>query len=46
LKFDYFFLQPMFDDAENNNVDETINYCLRHPRWNLSLQTHKLLGLQ
>tara|TARA_B110000003_G_scaffold100063_1_gene102255 strand:- start:305 stop:946 length:642 start_codon:yes stop_codon:yes gene_type:complete len=46
LKFDYFFLQPMFDDTENNNVNETINYCLKHPRWSLSLQTHKLLGLQ
>ena len=46
LKFNFFFLQPMFDDAKNNNVNETINYCLKHPRWNLSLQTHKLLGLQ
>ena len=46
MKFDYFFLQPMFDDAENNNIADTINYCLKHPRWSLSLQTHKLLGLQ
>ena len=46
LNFDYFFLQPMFEDTENNNIAETINYCLEHPRWSLSLQTHKLLGLQ
>jgi 7-carboxy-7-deazaguanine synthase len=45
LKFNYFFLQPMFDDQENNNLETTVKYCLSHPRWSLSLQTHKLLGL-
>jgi len=45
LKFNYFFLQPMFDDQENNNLEATVEYCLSHPRWSLSLQTHKLLGL-
>jgi 7-carboxy-7-deazaguanine synthase len=45
LKFNYFFLQPMFDDQENNNLETTVEYCLSHPRWSLSLQTHKLLGL-
>ncbi|HAZ78580.1 MAG TPA: 7-carboxy-7-deazaguanine synthase [Porticoccaceae bacterium] len=46
LQFDYFFLQPMFEHQENNNVQLTVDYCLKHPRWSLSLQTHKLLGLQ
>jgi 7-carboxy-7-deazaguanine synthase len=27
------------------NIDATLRYCLRHPRWRLSLQTHKLLGI-
>ncbi|MDE0747220.1 MAG: 7-carboxy-7-deazaguanine synthase [Porticoccaceae bacterium] len=45
LKFNHFFLQPMFDDQKNNNLETTVEYCLSHPRWSLSLQTHKLLGL-
>jgi 7-carboxy-7-deazaguanine synthase (Cx14CxxC type) len=46
LNFEHFFLQPMFDEDENGHVKETIEYCLTHPRWSLSLQSHKLLGLQ
>ena len=46
LNFEHFFLQPMFDEDENEHVKETIEYCLTHPRWSLSLQSHKLLGLQ
>jgi len=46
LNFDHFFLQPMFDEDENKHVKETIEYCLTHPRWSLSLQSHKFLGLQ
>lgn len=46
LAFDHFFLQPMdgADLAENTRV--AIRYCQQHPRWRLSLQTHKLLGLR
>ena len=46
LNFEHFFLQPMFDEDENDHVKETIEYCLTHPRWSQSLQSHKLLGLQ
>ena len=46
LNFEHFFLQPMFDEDENEHVKATIEYCLTHPRWSLSLQSHKLLGLQ
>jgi 7-carboxy-7-deazaguanine synthase (Cx14CxxC type) len=46
FQFNYFFLQPMFEDSKNSNVEETVKYCLEHPRWSLSLQTHKLLGLR
>ena len=45
-QFDYFFLQPMFEEGQNTNIEQTVKYCLDHPRWSLSLQTHKLLGLQ
>ena len=45
LKFDYFFLQPMDGPHRETNTQLTIQYCLEHPQWRLSLQTHKLLGL-
>jgi 7-carboxy-7-deazaguanine synthase (Cx14CxxC type) len=46
LAFDHFFLQPM-DGAELvENTIAAIRYCQQHPRWRLSLQTHKILGLR
>lgn len=46
LAFSHFFLQPM-DGAETQlNTQRAIDYCLRHPRWRLSIQTHKLVGLR
>jgi len=44
--FDNFFLQPMDSPAREANTRAVIGYCLAHPRWRLSLQTHKLLGLR
>ena len=46
LDFKHFLLQPM-DEGDNGaaNLRATIDYCLAHPKWRLSLQTHKLLGL-
>lgn len=48
LAFDFFYLQPM-DDADPtvsaNNIQMAVKYCLLHPQWKLSLQTHKLLGI-
>ena len=46
LAFDYFFLQPMDGPRVAENTREAIAYCLAHPRWRLSIQTHKLLGLR
>jgi 7-carboxy-7-deazaguanine synthase (Cx14CxxC type) len=46
LAFDHFFLQPMDGPATAANTELAIEYCLRNPRWRLSLQTHKLLGLR
>jgi len=43
LKFDHFYLQPM--DGKENAVADTLKYCLNHPKWKLSLQLHKILGL-
>ncbi|ODS00921.1 7-carboxy-7-deazaguanine synthase [Methyloceanibacter methanicus] len=46
LAFTHFLLQPLDDRAGGTaNLQAAIDYCLRHPRWRLSLQTHKILGL-
>lgn len=45
-QFDHFFLQPLFEEGADTYLEPTITYCLNHPRWHLSLQTHKLLGLK
>ena len=47
LVFRRFSLQPMEDgERTESNTRATVAYCLAHPRWRLSLQTHKLLGLR
>ena len=46
LAFDHFFLQPMDGPERDANTAAALQYCLSHPRWRLSLQTHKLLGLK
>ncbi len=45
LAFDHFFLQPMDGPDREANTAAALRYCLDHPRWRLSLQTHKLLGI-
>jgi 7-carboxy-7-deazaguanine synthase len=45
LDFRHFFLQPMDGPARAANTAAALRYCLSHPRWRLSLQTHKLLGI-
>jgi len=46
LDFQHFFLQPMDGPRREENTQRALNYCLEHPRWRLSLQTHKLLGIR
>jgi 7-carboxy-7-deazaguanine synthase (Cx14CxxC type) len=49
MAFDAFFLQPMDvtdQTVRNRNVEAALAYCLAHPQWRLSLQTHKLLGIR
>lgn len=45
LDFRHFFLQPLDDAQRDENRARTIAYCLAHPRWRLSLQIHKQLGI-
>ena len=46
LAFRHFSLQPMDGPQLAENTRRAVEYCLTHPQWRLSLQTHKLLGLR
>jgi 7-carboxy-7-deazaguanine synthase (Cx14CxxC type) len=46
LDFEEFFLQPMDGPDLAQNTRAAVAYCLEHPRWRLSVQTHKLLGIR
>jgi 7-carboxy-7-deazaguanine synthase (Cx14CxxC type) len=46
LDFTHFFLQPMDNPARTANTEAATRYCLAHPQWRLSLQTHKLIGIR
>jgi 7-carboxy-7-deazaguanine synthase len=46
LKFQHFFLQPLDGPNHRENLEAAARYCLRHPPWRLSLQTHKLIGIR
>jgi organic radical activating enzyme len=45
LDFRHFFLQPMDGPERERNTHLAVRYCLEHPRWRLSLQTQKYLGI-
>lgn len=45
LEFRHFFLQPMDGPARDANTQLAVRYCMEHPKWRLSLQTHKMLGI-
>jgi 7-carboxy-7-deazaguanine synthase (Cx14CxxC type) len=44
--FEHFYLQPMDGPDLEANIARTIEYCLAHPQWRLSLQTHKITGIR
>ena len=46
LEFEHFYLQPMDGADQANNTRLALQYCLEHPQWKLSIQTHKLLGIR
>jgi 7-carboxy-7-deazaguanine synthase len=45
LEFDHFYLQPMDGPERAKNLELALAYCLSHPQWKLSLQTHKILSI-
>ncbi|SAI74627.1 7-carboxy-7-deazaguanine synthase [Bordetella ansorpii] len=45
LDFQHFFLQPMDGPARAAHTERAVQYCMRHPQWRLSLQTHKYIGI-
>lgn len=46
LAFKHFYLQPMDSPKRDANTQAAIAYCLAHPQWRLSVQTHKVLGIR
>lgn len=45
-EFDHYYLQPMDGPAVEEHTRWAIRYCMEHPQWKLSLQTHKMLGIR
>lgn len=45
LQFRHFFLQPMDGPERITNTEQAVRYCMQHPQWRLSLQTHKIVGI-
>jgi len=45
LEFDHFFLQPMDGKDLQRNILQSVSYCIENPLWRLSLQTHKIMGI-
>jgi 7-carboxy-7-deazaguanine synthase (Cx14CxxC type) len=45
LDFEYFLVQPMDGPSRELNTRLAIDWCKRHPRWRLSMQTHKYLNI-
>ncbi len=46
LDFQHFYLQPMDGDQQKENTEKAVDYCLENPLWQLSVQTHKYLGIR
>ena len=46
LAFEHFYLQPMDGPDAADNTRRAIAYCQAHPQWNLSVQTHKMIGIR
>ena len=45
LAFEHFYLQPMDGPTRDENTGRAVDYCKAHPKWRLSLQMHKILGI-
>lgn len=46
LDFEHFFIQPMDGPVQAQNLSASVDFCLANPKWRLSLQTHKILGVR
>ena len=46
LDFKNFYIQPMDSKNYEDNVSQSVKYCMQNPNWKLSLQTHKILGIR
>ena len=46
LQFRHFLLQPMDGPDHAENTQKAIEYCMAHPQWRLSVQTHKMIGIR
>ncbi|MGB4969094.1 MAG: 7-carboxy-7-deazaguanine synthase [Saprospiraceae bacterium] len=44
--FQYFYIQPMDGANIQEHIQQSLDFCLQHPTWRLSIQTHKLLGIR
>ena len=45
MDFENFFIQPMDSPEQEDNILKAIKYCKQNPKWRISLQTHKILGI-
>jgi 7-carboxy-7-deazaguanine synthase len=45
MAFRHFFLQPMDGPDRASNTEQAVRFCMEHPQWRLSLQTHKIVGI-
>lgn len=46
LDFQHFFLQPMDSVLQKQHTRAAVDYCLAHPQWKLSIQMHKVIGIE
>ena len=46
LAFEHFLLQPMDGPSRETHTNAALAYCKEHPRWRLSVQVHKILGIR
>jgi len=45
MNYNHFWIQPMYNENYRDNLKASVNYCIAHPRWRLSLQTHRFTGM-
>lgn len=46
LQFEHYYLQPMDSPLQRQNTQEAIAWCMAHPKWRLSVQTHKVINIR